>query len=281
MAGRVWVCIASNDGQWHYVILRAVFLSGKTELLRVSSGKDLQKPCPAWDDLGCSPLNNGQVMKRILSTQGHLLQDRGYIFWVPPVQASGVAPGIGCHHWQLQGRADRAQTAWYHGGYCDGCGPLNIRRGRNRGDIQDHPIAVYFHYGEASTELRQVVDSIMEWLWNSYLTWAAYCAPMKRNLIEMENQPGTRPVDIGETWQWCFTKCILVVDCPEAKGVFRTEQLCGGLEAVIEGGIHVMRLLWKQHSQEESCGVPTNWRVKCVQWGQPYHNAVSGTSWVY
>ena len=32
------------------------------------------------------------------------------------------------------------------------------------------------------------------------------------------------------------------------------EQLCGGLEAVIKGGIPVVWLLWKQHAQEEDWG---------------------------
>ena len=37
------------------------------------------------------------------------------------------------------------------------------------------------------------------------------------------------------------------VDAKESCG---TEQLCGGLEAGIERGIHVVRLLWQQNSQE-------------------------------
>ena len=33
------------------------------------------------------------------------------------------------------------------------------------------------------------------------------------------------------------------------------EQLCGGLEAGIEGGIHASRLLWQKHAQEEEWGI--------------------------
>ena len=47
-----------------------------------------------------------------------------------------------------------------------------------------------------------------------------------------------------------LVKCILVVMGVEAKGSCGTEQLCGGVEAGIEGGIHVVQLLWKQYSQE-------------------------------
>ena len=46
-------------------------------------------------------------------------------------------------------------------------------------------------------------------------------------------------------------KCVLKVVGQEANDDFYMEQLCGGVEAVIEGGIHVMRLLWVHHSQED------------------------------
>ena len=35
------------------------------------------------------------------------------------------------------------------------------------------------------------------------------------------------------------------------KGGLRMEQLSGGVEAGTEGGIHAMRVLWQDHSQEE------------------------------
>ena len=36
----------------------------------------------------------------------------------------------------------------------------------------------------------------------------------------------------------------------ESKEACGTEQLCWGLEARIEGGIHVVRLLWYKRAQE-------------------------------
>ena len=33
-----------------------------------------------------------------------------------------------------------------------------------------------------------------------------------------------------------------------------TENLCGGLEAGDEGGMHAVRILWQQHAQEEDWG---------------------------
>ena len=46
-------------------------------------------------------------------------------------------------------------------------------------------------------------------------------------------------------------KCVLVMTREEAKESCRTEQLLGGLEAGIEGLIHMVRLLWQKNAQEE------------------------------
>ena len=53
---------------------------------------------------------------------------------------------------------------------------------------------------------------------------------------------------VGETWRWMVEKYVLVVIGAEAKETCRTEQLYGGLEAEIEGGIHAVRILWQQHA---------------------------------
>ena len=52
-----------------------------------------------------------------------------------------------------------------------------------------------------------------------------------------------------------LVKCVLVVTESGAKEACGKEQLFGGLEAVIEGGIHAVRLLWKHHYQEEDWGL--------------------------
>ena len=51
-----------------------------------------------------------------------------------------------------------------------------------------------------------------------------------------------------------MAKCVFVVTGAEAKEACGTEQLCGGLEVGIEGGTHMVRLLWKYHAQEEDWG---------------------------
>ena len=52
-----------------------------------------------------------------------------------------------------------------------------------------------------------------------------------------------------------MAKCVLVVTGAEVKEACGTEQLCGGLDAGIEGGVQVVRLLWQQYSQEEEWGL--------------------------
>ena len=49
-------------------------------------------------------------------------------------------------------------------------------------------------------------------------------------------------------------KCVLAVTGEDAKEACGTEKLCSGLEVGIQGGIHAVRLLWKQHAQEEDWG---------------------------
>ena len=42
----------------------------------------------------------------------------------------------------------------------------------------------------------------------------------------------------------------------EGKSACGTTQLSGGVEAGIEGAIHVMRVLWEEHGLEEDLGFP-------------------------
>ena len=73
-------------------------------------------------------------------------------------------------------------------------------------------------------------------------------------LIVLDKQPGIRLVGVEETWRRLMAKCLLKVAGPEAKAACGTTQLAGGLEAGIEGAIHVMRVLFEEHQEEEDCG---------------------------
>ena len=54
---------------------------------------------------------------------------------------------------------------------------------------------------------------------------------------------------VGKTWRIIMAKCGLNLAGQETKEPCRTDQL--GMEALIEGDIHAIRLLWQQHVQEE------------------------------
>ena len=102
----------------------------------------------------------------------------------------------------------------------------------------------------ASGELWIIVGDFVEWLGNGRPPWAAYRALMRVRMIALDKQPGIRPVGVGETWRRMMVKCLLRVVGPEAKATCGTTQLAVGVEAGIEGAIHVMRVLWEEHNQE-------------------------------
>ena len=93
-----------------------------------------------------------------------------------------------------------------------------------------------------------MVADFTEWLANRLPPWAAYWDLMKERLIALDKYPGVRPAGVGETWQQLMAKCILKVTGQEAKAACSTEQLTGGVEVGIEGGIHAMQLLWEYNS---------------------------------
>jgi hypothetical protein len=49
-------------------------------------------------------------------------------------------------------------------------------------------------------------------------------------------------------------KCVMLISGGEAKDACGIDQLCASLEAGIEGGIHIMPLLWEMHAAEENWG---------------------------
>ena len=103
----------------------------------------------------------------------------------------------------------------------------------------------------ASAELRLIVEDFVKWLGNGRPPRATYWALKSGRLIALEKQPRIRPVGVGETWRWMMVKCLLRVAGPEAKPACGTTQLAGGVEAGIEGAIHVIRVLWEEHQMEE------------------------------
>ena len=61
---------------------------------------------------------------------------------------------------------------------------------------------------------------------------------MAGRLIALESNPEVRPISIGEVLRRIIAKCVHSVAKEEACGI---DQLCGGLQAVMDGGVHAMR----------------------------------------
>ena len=56
---------------------------------------------------------------------------------------------------------------------------------------------------------------------------------------------------VGENWRKLVKKCILKVAGQEEKESCGTDQMCGGIDAGVEGSINVMHLLWQQNAHEK------------------------------
>ena len=70
----------------------------------------------------------------------------------------------------------------------------------------------------------------------------------------MDKCPGVRPISIGETIRRLTAKCASCVAGAETKNTCGTDQLCAGLEAGTEGGMHDITMEWDEHKHEEDWG---------------------------
>ena len=107
-------------------------------------------------------------------------------------------------------------------------------------------------FGTASADLRKAAAEFTNWLANNSPPWAAYRSLMACRLVAIDKCPGVRPIGIGELWRRLFAKTVISVCGKEAKQTCGTLQLCAGLEAGVEGGIHSISSLWEQmHGEDE------------------------------
>jgi hypothetical protein len=109
-------------------------------------------------------------------------------------------------------------------------------------------------FGKSSRLLRQATADLVDWLASSFPPWAAYRALMAGRLVALDKCPGVRPIWVGETWRRLAAKATLLGSGCNAKEQCGIDQLCAGLEAGIEGGIHAIDELWRQHKEEEEWG---------------------------
>ena len=96
-------------------------------------------------------------------------------------------------------------------------------------------------YSGASLALRNSIAKLTEWLANGYPPWAAYRAMIYCRLIALKKCPGVRPIGIGDIFRRLVCNVFLSITRNEAIRACDTDQLCCGLEADIEGGIHHVR----------------------------------------
>ena len=77
---------------------------------------------------------------------------------------------------------------------------------------------------------------------------------MAGRLVALDKCPGIRPVGTGETWKRLAAKVVILISKEEVKDTCGVDQLCAGLKAGVDGGIHCMEQTWKQHQQKEEWG---------------------------
>ena len=77
---------------------------------------------------------------------------------------------------------------------------------------------------------------------------------MSGRLIDLDKQPGIRPVGVGKMWQRSFAKIVLKVKVPETTMVCQDDQLCAGLKAGIYGAIHGVQALCNENSSTKEWG---------------------------
>ena len=69
-------------------------------------------------------------------------------------------------------------------------------------------------------------------------------------LISLDKCPGVRSIGIGETLHRIIGKAVCLATRLDAALVCGSEQLCAGLQAGFEGGIHGMNQLFSTHQDQ-------------------------------
>jgi hypothetical protein len=113
-------------------------------------------------------------------------------------------------------------------------------------------------FGTASENLRKELSLWSEWLANESPSWAAIRAINAKRGVALDKEPGTRPLHIGEAYMRLLGKDLLTTARDEAKERCGSVQLCAGLEAGIEGGIHTVREVWKDEGWAADSEVDSN-----------------------
>jgi hypothetical protein len=127
--------------------------------------------------------------------------------------------------------------------------------GAGLGGTDSHALQQWLlRFEKSSCLLRQATADLDDWHANSFPPWVPYRALMAGRLVALDKCPGVRPIGVGETWRRLAAKATLLVSGCDAKEHCGIDQLCAGLKAGIEGGIHAINELWRQQKEEEEWG---------------------------
>ena len=81
----------------------------------------------------------------------------------------------------------------------------------------------------------------VEFLANNVVPYAAHRALETGRLTALDKQPGVRSIGVASAASRSLVKCLLKVIGDDAKAAYGNANLCAGLEAGIEGALHVLR----------------------------------------
>ena len=105
-------------------------------------------------------------------------------------------------------------------------------------------------YGAHSSHLRDQVASVARRLANSIVPWSDIRGFVASRLIALDKNPGVRPIGVGESLRRIVGKAITSLTKCDIEDVCGVSQLCSGLRAGIEGGVHAVSELFESHSDE-------------------------------
>ena len=110
-------------------------------------------------------------------------------------------------------------------------------------------------YGHISENLRESISRLTNWIANTIVPFEAIRALVANRLVALDKCPGVRPVGIGEILRRLCSKCLLEACGEDVTEKCGRHQLCSGLRAGIEGGIHAMQELFVENQHEEDWGI--------------------------
>ena len=112
-----------------------------------------------------------------------------------------------------------------------------------------------FHFRQQSQLLRQSLCRLTEWMANQLVPWAAIRALFSNRLLAFAKPDGgVRPIAVGQIWRRLLAKIVIRLTGEEATIACGSSQLCCGLAAGIEGGIHAAQQFWSQHAATPEFG---------------------------